>query len=70
VFSAPIVLVVVLVLGWGQRRFARLKEDEWRKQAAEVTLVPREKLTDDVEDEDEEDWDMRLNRYVSYATMH
>jgi hypothetical protein len=40
------------------------KRDEWRKQAAEVSLVPPEKRTR-TKDDDEDDWDMTLNRYIA-----
>ena len=51
------------MLGW--------KEDEWRKQAVRVSLVPPEKRprTKD-DDEDEEDWDMTLNTYSCLATIN
>ena len=59
--SRRLAIVVVLrpigdrdgLLGW--------KEDEWRKQAVRVSLVPPEKRprTKD-DDEDEKDWDMTL----------
>jgi hypothetical protein len=43
------------------------KRDEWRRQAAEGSLVSPEKRTrtkDD--DEDEDDWDMPLNTYLPW----
>ena len=61
-----IVLVVVVVLRprSGIARFARWKEDERRKQALGVSLLPPEKRprTKD-DDEDEDDWEMTLNTY-------
>jgi hypothetical protein len=50
------------LLGW--------KEDEWRKQAEGVSVVPPEKRprTKD-DDEDEEDWNMTLNRYATLGTV-
>jgi hypothetical protein len=41
-FSALIVLVLVLVLGWGiEAGLPGWKRDEWRKQAAETLWVTR-----------------------------
>jgi hypothetical protein len=71
VFSALIVLVVVLVLvlGWGiEAGLPEWKRDEWRRQEAADSLGSPEKRTrtkDD--DEDEGDWDMALNTY--YGTV-
>jgi hypothetical protein len=42
------------LLGW--------KEDEWRKRAVGVSLVPTEKRPR-TKDDDEEDWDMTLYTY-------
>jgi hypothetical protein len=53
-FSALIVLVLVLVLGWGiEAGLPGWKRDEWRKQAAEGSLWVTRKT-----DEDEDDSDM------------
>jgi hypothetical protein len=58
-----LVLVVVLRLSIGNRGgLLGCKEDEWRKQAVGVSLVPPEKRPR-TKDEDEEDWDMTLNTY-------
>jgi hypothetical protein len=70
-FSALIVLVLVLVLGWGiEAGLPGWKRDEWRRQEAEDSLGSPEKRTrtkDD--DEDEGDWDMALNTYSCLATI-
>jgi hypothetical protein len=44
------------LLGW--------KEDEWRKQALGIPLVPPEKRPR-TKDDDEEDWEMTLNTYYA-----
>src|SRR5271166_3617471 len=44
-------------------RFARWKEDERRKQALGVSLLPPEKRTR-TKDDDEDDWEMTLNTYA------
>jgi hypothetical protein len=69
VYSGPIVLVLVLVLGWGiEAGLPGWKREERRKQAAEGSLGPPEKRTR-TKDEDEHDWDMALNRYSCLATI-
>jgi hypothetical protein len=52
------VLVLVVVLGWRSRRVCRIKRDEWRKKAAEVSLGSSEKRK-----RTEDEWDMALDRY-------
>ena len=65
-FSAPIVLVLVLVLGWEiEAGLPGWKRDEWRKKAAEVSLGSPEKRT---RTEDEDDWDLTLNRYLAWVS--
>jgi len=45
------------LLGW--------KEDEWRKQATGVSVVPPEKRP---RTKDEDDWDMTLKRYRHFVS--
>jgi hypothetical protein len=69
VFSGPIVLVVVLVLGWGiEAGLPGWKREERRKQAAEGSFGSPEKRTR-TKDEDEHDWDMALNTYKPWAKL-
>jgi hypothetical protein len=62
VFSAPIVLlvVVVLVFGCGSKRFARMERDEWRRQPERASLLPPRRTAED-DDDDEDDSDRALH---------
>src|SRR5271163_1952479 len=65
---AIVLVVVVLRPRSGIAWFARWKEDERRKQALGVSLLPPEKRPR-TKDEDEDDWEMTLNTYSCLATI-